>query len=439
MQGKATLTLSEASTGRVVKQLTEHNMVTDAVSRILKPPEYTMINGFDYTDFLKSVLPVYNYVMGGVMLLGNELEERPDNVYIDKNSVIVGTAGSAYSGADVLRGSLNLNETYKTDDGYHFTWDFGTDKANGTIKCIALTSRMFGDTGTPENKTGYYFINPTKMSEHNGFTTKVANAYGQFVGMFQEKTAVYIKSEQLSENVIFVKVKCLDPQSIGIHDVPGFTEAQEPFFSKTVTFPFKVLTQIRWFYDNDKDWLHFFSSVVYLKDSDTYVVQYTAIDTDNFEIQEQGSYTLASANYYIYAAAFYDGKFFITSSDGIDIYSEPGVISKHYSCSRGSTSMFYVVNGVLNYYENQYVYQYNDGDFRKIYSQTTHSYRPAVDIPLPYALAADHTTSISVDSKTMMNPYLVLMPAYFATINNLSEPIVKTNQLTLKVCYDITH
>ena len=42
MEGKATLTLTEAGSGRVVRKFTEHNLVTDAVKRILEPPLYTL-------------------------------------------------------------------------------------------------------------------------------------------------------------------------------------------------------------------------------------------------------------------------------------------------------------------------------------------------------------------------------------------------------------
>lgn len=40
MEGKAILTLTDAKSGRVVKKVTEHNLVTDAVKRILNRPVY---------------------------------------------------------------------------------------------------------------------------------------------------------------------------------------------------------------------------------------------------------------------------------------------------------------------------------------------------------------------------------------------------------------
>ena len=52
------------------------------------------------------------------------LEESKDNRMLREDCVPVGTAGDAYSGSNVMRGSLNINESYETENGYHFTWDF---------------------------------------------------------------------------------------------------------------------------------------------------------------------------------------------------------------------------------------------------------------------------------------------------------------------------
>ena len=52
MEGKATLTLTDAKSGRVVKKVTEHNLVTDAVKRILNPPVYAMLYSFNFPNFI---------------------------------------------------------------------------------------------------------------------------------------------------------------------------------------------------------------------------------------------------------------------------------------------------------------------------------------------------------------------------------------------------
>ena len=57
MEGKATLTLTDAKSGRVVKKVTEHNLVTDAVKRILNPPVYAMLYSFNFPNFINNVMP----------------------------------------------------------------------------------------------------------------------------------------------------------------------------------------------------------------------------------------------------------------------------------------------------------------------------------------------------------------------------------------------
>ena len=140
MEGKATLTLTDAKSGRVVKKVTEHNLVTDAVKRILNPPVYAMLYSFNFPNFINNVMPA-SKLFSGIMLLGNTLSESRENVMLSGDYIPVATAGGEYAGANVRRGTLNTNESYATANGYHFTWDFGTDKANGVIKSVALTSQ----------------------------------------------------------------------------------------------------------------------------------------------------------------------------------------------------------------------------------------------------------------------------------------------------------
>ena len=74
MEGKATLTLTDAKSGRVVKKVTEHNLVTDAVKRILNPPVYAMLYSFNFPNFINNVMPA-SKLFSGIMLLGNTLSE----------------------------------------------------------------------------------------------------------------------------------------------------------------------------------------------------------------------------------------------------------------------------------------------------------------------------------------------------------------------------
>lgn len=438
MKGKATFTLTDAKTGKVVKQVTEHNMVTDAAKRILNPPAYLLANKFSYSDFLKSVLPLYAQVFGGIVLLGNELEERADNITPGRDCQFIATAGSAYAGTNVNRGTLNQNESYATENGYHFTWDFGTDKANGTIKCAALTSRSFGDSGlNASDRSSYFIMEPTAMGGSNSLISQTANALGQYLGTFQKNTLTYYKCEQYTDTLDFVRIKCLDPLAVRITDSTGLSSYQAPVFSTALKMPFSVPVRMHKYYDPDKRLLFFFSDAV-ITDG-VYRVKYTGVSMEDFTIKEQGEYALSGSYFNVYGAAFYEGKFFIASNKGMEIYSAPGVIAETPFTDTSSGSYFYNMNGTLVYgYSMNIVYLYLNGGFLGMYSSCNKMIRPSVDVALPYVMMSGIDSFPSLESASQ-NPYLGMISSYFATINNLSEPLVKTNEHALKITYDITN
>lgn len=438
MKGQATFTLTDARTGKLVKQVTEHNMITDAAKRILNPPAYLLANKFSYSDFLKSVLPLYNQVFGGIVLLGNNLEERADNIFPGKDSQFIATAGSPYSGTNVCRGTLNQNESYAMENGYHFTWDFGTDKANGTIKCAALTSRSFGDSGlNAAERSSSFYLEPTAMGSSGSLVSQAANAIGQYLGTFQKNTLTYYKCDQYTDTLDFLRIKCIDPYAVKITDSTGLSSYQTPVFSKTLKMPFGVPVRTHRYYDPDKKLMFFFSTAERVDGVD--YIKYAGVSMEDFEIKEQGSYALSGSYYNIYGAAFYDGKLFIASSNGMEIYSAPGVIAETPFTNYSSGSFFYNMNGVLLYYYSMNsTFLYINGKFQEMYSSINILPMPSVDVQLPYVMMSGIDSFCSRESSSQ-NPYLGMVSAYFATINNLSEPLVKTNEHALKITYDITN
>ena len=94
MEGKATLTLTDAKSGRVVKKVTEHNLVTDAVKRILNPPVYAMLYSFNFPNFINNVMPA-SKLFSGIMLLGNTLSESRENVMLSGDYIPVRPPGES--------------------------------------------------------------------------------------------------------------------------------------------------------------------------------------------------------------------------------------------------------------------------------------------------------------------------------------------------------
>ena len=438
MEGKATFTLTEAKTGRTVKQFTEKNLITDAVQRILDPPDYTLLYNYNYINFLKNMLPLSQTLFGGIILMGNTLEERADNVMLGADFIPIATAGGTYDGTNVMRGTLNEDESYETANGYHFTWDFGTDKANGTIKCVALTSRLFGNTGfSNEDTTGALTLNPENAASTSSSTMTYANALGQYVGTFENLTHTYFKRISGSKNLEFVRVKSLDPNAVGINDKADISSYMEPVFSQTVTIPITYNIYRRWFLDKDNKVLYFFSNIY--SESGVYKIDYAGISMTDFSVADTGSKMLPYNFSSQQGTAIYNGKLFIAGDSKVEIFSSDGTLLASYPCEISTAPLFYTVNGIMYFTNgNNVSMAYYNGELYKFKSPHAHSFTYASDIEAPY-YASIYADTYSTTSGVSMNPVLELASNFLSTINNLSEPLEKTSEHTLKITYDITN
>jgi hypothetical protein len=146
-KGSTVIELTDVNTGR--KEIYEdNNLVTEALSDIFN----TNIKGMLYNNtYFNSkygdawMLPIKDDIMGGILLYQNPIEERADNIYASLDNPIVGYASDdANNTQDVQRGSRNLTESKKIDGGYKFVWDFATSQANGIISTICLTNTLAG-------------------------------------------------------------------------------------------------------------------------------------------------------------------------------------------------------------------------------------------------------------------------------------------------------
>ena len=75
MHGKATLILTDKDTGRVVKQIEEHNMMTNALSNLFNLPPliaYDTSSKYLFNGFL----PMYNHALKGLVLFSENIPEN---------------------------------------------------------------------------------------------------------------------------------------------------------------------------------------------------------------------------------------------------------------------------------------------------------------------------------------------------------------------------
>ena len=435
MEGKATLTLTEAKTGRVVKQLAEHNLVTDAVKRILDPPLYTMLYRFDFKNFINCVLPLYK-LFSGIVLLGNTLEERKDNIMFDGSCIPIATAGSPYSGANVRRGTLNENESGETADGYRFTWDFATDKANGVIKSVALTNKYFGDSGFEFNDSkGRLFMDPSSINGEYYYDTEYMHATGQYIGTFEDRLHLYVIN--VDGKLRFFKYSSPNAQSLGLNDPISLSEYAPYDFIAEVKPPIAINFFFRCFVDHENRLVYFFSKVYASDDREKYYVDYFAVDINTFKATEVSTQCLGTESS-SFGFALFDGKLYHMLSKKLLVYSIGGdVIREYENVSYSSTSRFAIWNNTLTMLmgtrkiglliNDEIIQFFAPGDLLPAYGcDIQPPYYPMVNFPW-----------LGIEESVSRNPALGLASNYFATINNLSEPLEKTSEHNLKITYDI--
>ena len=148
LTGTMRIELTDVNTGEVTA-VTEKNMVTGAVNHILglNPMGvfYEIGESIDGVKWQEALLPVCPNMIGGILLFSKVLEERVDNIYsLSDNLPVAYASNNVNSTANVARGSMNLTESKKLDNGYKFVWEFTPSQGNGTIAAAALTSAQGG-------------------------------------------------------------------------------------------------------------------------------------------------------------------------------------------------------------------------------------------------------------------------------------------------------
>lgn len=148
LKGIMTMELTDVNTGEV-ETVTEENLVTNAVNHILglNPMGvfYEIGESIDGVKWQEAFLPICPNAIGGILLFSKALEERADNIYaLSDNLPVAYASNNVNSTANVARGSMNLTESKKLDNGYKFVWEFTPSQGNGTIAAAALTSAQGG-------------------------------------------------------------------------------------------------------------------------------------------------------------------------------------------------------------------------------------------------------------------------------------------------------
>ena len=143
---------------KIVHEKEEENIITDGINRLLAPKSFMLAkgSGSNYykncfgglltTDSPYGYLPLYS-LFQGVLLFSDFIPENANTILPPDPRKNMAYAGNEYALNNKNRGTYNANESGEIQDGYRHVWDFATDKANGEIKCLCLTTPIGGNLG----------------------------------------------------------------------------------------------------------------------------------------------------------------------------------------------------------------------------------------------------------------------------------------------------
>ena len=459
LKGKMVIELTDENTG-VVETIREENMVTNAVNHILglNPMGvfYKASGQYDDQVMWNDVLiPICPNMIGGILLYPSALTENADNIFPSSAVLPVAYASNDVNAtADTARGSMNLTESKALDDGYKFVWEFTPSQGNGTIAAVALTSALGGKTvyGNDINSSyGYLKVKETRLETQTD--DELALLYSAVEVDFENNVMYSIRF--VDSSVIVRKLR-LPVFSVGLNDrLNDVTcEVLEETTLHCSVFSFTTgYTPYGDFLDgHDGYWYGFSNSPnssgdatmkwIKIKKSDMSFTEGTWTLT-NAHLRAIGSFKIDSyvnravrgviRNGYLYLQNYdCDGVYKINLSNITDITLIPlGFTSANRAMSGSSTCqcMMTMINDFIIAY-----------DFILTADDTVIPLAGAARFPYigtPLFQYKEFLTGWGGNYGTDCHTTWLLMP-YLASINNLSQAIVKNADKTMKITYTLT-
>lgn len=413
------------------------------------PPKAMGVQQLSYLN------PFPTSAFGGLLLFDSNIDEDPTITMPPDGVREIGHAGAAYSGATSFRGSYNANESGIIDEegrtGYRHVWDFGTDKANGTIKCLSLTSREGGNNGymNDENAFDESFVPYDYCAAYNGLeryiwsnnrfenqNDKSLNTCGFIYARKENDGSTY--GLVLDYNNNLVEITLDNPLKLKLS-----SNLYLPCTSKVLIENLLAYSQNVYFYNNE---IH----AVRINNGKLQASAYSLEGnrTKNIEITlprtPYGYWAFYYEGEYYYCSGSYN-TFYKTNASGEDlgIGVDMHVFDSRYNVNistisvqnDGNLYIIYSNSSGANVSSRYATILYPNGKYHS--TDRGNSYTPLrfianTPFKTPFIYVATFNNSVNG------NCYLGVDSRYLATINNLSTPVTKTEAQTMKVTYEIT-
>lgn len=477
LKGKTTFELTDVNTGEV-EVIEDTNMITNALQ------EFVATYGYFGCDVLESNIlgngSFWVNALGGLFLFDTKLDENVNNILMPAGVKMVGNGSYniSNSGSVTELGSYNTLESGLQSDGsIKFVYDFSTSQANGSIACACLTSKIGGYIGMGnkdriciynENYDFKTFISDSSHQRKSGIAGSDRDIQHLLYPVYSENAIYFTNPYNINYDANYVNQHWSTTKKIQILKVKaGFTSIglkERLLLDQVVeTYDIDIPQDILTYMGTNKYTAVINSDI----DGNVYVIFCKiSVLADNFKLSAgtfcwimkidrqmnatsykftnnvgktltfsrresvfEGDYIWlfdSNSPYNIYGIKYTDSTQIIETGINVGIVSNLFVIEKN-------------LIGVMKHYgsSNYYaplVYDVINNELRQVNGVCNNSSR---DIYIPFIDKKGVYMNVYCSSSS--NYFYVLKdPRYLATINNLSEPVVKTASKTMKVTYTIT-
>lgn len=468
IHGHSKIELTNVNTGEV--QIIEHdNLVTNYLRDVLTPVNALGDSVAAAINSGDSPLDI-SKLAGGLIAFEDTLDNSPDNyAYPLDNDMTAHAGNDVYSGTDLTRGSFNSGESSVTSNSATFVWDFNQSQGNGTISSVGLTTIWGGiaGSGNPEKTDTVAANNPQIIRFiRNIIPSLPNNQYAYFDDQNESLYQVSWSTPDLTitkyhfpilKNVDIFKAKYRYDREI----TTGVELNNYYFDSSSVVSPHSTGYQIsgvvdsngKYYFTTSTSWNSGTSKTIDEIDLATGTITQLSI-TNNTGVNLSGtSQTPLAADWTVYNGILYghtsDGKWVyinlsddtdcgvIKTDDGNDFVLNEWMICNYFgrlyignaawSTSSGKTQVAIVYEkGKVRFMDAcMRVYQGSSPSYRSMNSNTNQSSKH-------YSYLGEVYNSNAPLISIIFNPLCLV------TKNNLSAPVTKTSEMTMRVTYTLT-
>jgi hypothetical protein len=459
LKGTTLIELTNVKTGEV-ERYEEHNLVTKALE-YLHQPIGALKSPTALTTGSTSYEPAYAPLLGGLVLWDNTIEEQDTTVTQPHGVKAIGCAayGQVNTTASPRRGSYNEAEsvlaTGSSGRSMKFVYDFTTSQANGTIKCVSLTNWESGWNGFGGNEKNvdnqgarYGYNDAFGLSSSTSFMFSSDGSYTAKLflidadaDVFYEIQALTTSSLTIAKRRANINQKSVFTNQYTAHDLVESIRVNLPVTlsgASSYACNYEPKSNLLYVVVNPTSSHIAASGKFYAITVDMATFEatvYTLTNTLGTTLYFDRSFIVCSdrcvhyaydGQYYIRSISLADSTYSSTRIGGRLIYGDRVFLANemiYFHVRRDGSS---VLGGVAMFDPVTKVYEFlgDTGRPQDLYSGSC-SPVPILGHPLHYYYFYVNTG------------YLLLNTKYLATINNLSRPVEKTSDKTMKITYTI--